>query len=228
MQASNAIFGTAIKNYLEHGDQEPIKVFYEGFDEDIIEPAYLLREYSQWPYIEKLALERCFGEVLEIGSLHGVHAKHLKQKKLNIECCEIDPLAAKALSKEFEVHEGDVFKLNFQKKYDCILILMNGLGLLESYKEAGTKIKQLLSLLNENGKIIADSSYLEFLDNEKEDYPYGEVPYHLEYKKLRSDKSKWLFLSLSDLRNLSEEHKFSFELLAYDEENHHYLVEITK
>lgn len=228
MQVSNAIFGTAIKNFLEQGDKESIKVFYQGFDEDIIEPAYLVREYNQWPYLEKLAIERCYGNVLEIGSLFGVHAKHLKQKKINVECCEIDPLAAKALSKEFVVHKGDAFKIDFQKKYDCILILMNGLGILESYEQAGIKLKHLLSLLNENGKIIADSSYLEFLSDENEDYPNGEVPYHMEYKSLKSANQKWLFLSLSDLNRLSEEHKFSFELLAYDEENHHYLVEITK
>ena len=66
--------GAAITDYLAHGKASKLRVFSSQFDEDEIPVAQLFRRFEQMPEIERVALQRCNGRLLDVGAVGGCHA----------------------------------------------------------------------------------------------------------------------------------------------------------
>jgi hypothetical protein len=78
---------------------------------------------------------------------------------------------------------------------------MNGIGIAETLPALPVFLNHLKKLLNPKGRIIFDSSDLQYLylDNDGSfNIPftnkyYGEITYQMEYKSYKTDKFSWLF-----------------------------------
>ena len=229
LQISNSVFGMAITDYFESKKPSEIEVISEDFDDDFIPVEYLFRTYEDWPEIEKIAINRCEGKILEIGSLTGVHAEYLKEKGYDVTCCEMDPIASDFIEKKgYNIIKNDIFLEKPIPIYDYVLIMMNGLGILEKIEMMEDKLNHLLNFLKPGGKIISDSSYLDYLEEHKTDRYFGEFEYQITYKGYISPKFNWLYIDYSKLKEKCKEFNLKCELLAYNEEDHHFLVEISR
>ena len=81
------------------------------------------------------------------------------------------------------------------KKYDTLLLLMNGFGLAGTVQNIPRFLGMLKGLLNEGGKVLVDSSDVAYMKNElsQEGY-YGEIQFCYEYKHILGEWFNWLYM----------------------------------
>ena len=72
--------GAAIADYLAYGKASKLRVISSQFDEDEIPVAQLFRAYEQMPEIERVALKRCNGRILDVGAGSGCHSLALQEQ----------------------------------------------------------------------------------------------------------------------------------------------------
>lgn len=224
------IFGKAVSDFYHQNQPENITVISEDFDDDQIPVEYLFRNYTEMPLLEQRALELSFGKVLDVGCCAGSHALYLQQeKKLDVKAIDIAEGAVE-IAKLRGVEQAEVqdfFKLK-NEKFDTILMLMNGSGIIGKLKNLNTFFKHAKNLLTENGQILLDSSDLKYLLDTEEDGGvwvdlnegyYGELSYQTAYKGEVSQKFDWLYVDFYSLQLAANSHGFSCEIL---QEGEHY------
>lgn len=224
IEPTQDIFGTAIKAFFQDGDETDIIVHSPDFDDDVIPVSYLFRNYKEMPPLEKKALQLAKGRVLDVGSGAGSHALYLQQER-NLEVTAID-ISKGAIEVAKERGLRDVRNINFfdlqEEKYDTLLFLMNGTGIIGKLKNLDQFFLHAKSLLKRDGQILIDSSDLSFLFDADEDGGiwidpnepyYGEMEFSLSYKSSVSNSFPWLYLDFNTLELAASKNNFSCELI---------------
>ena len=231
MNDLNDPIGQAILEFSENGFTENIIVHSDLCDDDIMPVPYLFRTFEEMPKIEQQALNLCKGEILEVGAGTGCHSNYLKSKgfsTLSIDTSQgsIDYLTAQNLPAK------KIAFLDYnEKKFDTILILMNGLGLAGKLENVNTFLQHAKSLLKEGGSIITDSTDIRYLYEDDEgglwmdlnsQYP-GEMEFKMDYKKHSSDWFPWVYLDFENLEHEAEKVDLKATKILEDD-NFHYLT----
>lgn len=231
------IFGKAIKAYFENEDPEDIVVHSPDFDDDIIPVPYLFRSFAEMPPLEKKALQLCRGRVLDVGCGAGSHALFLQQEK-DLQVTAIDTSeGAIEICKERGLKDARnvSFEDLSEEKFDTILLLMNGTGIVGKMRKLDRFFAKLKQLLNPEGQVLIDSSDLIYLFEEDEDGGvwvdsaagyYGELKYSLSYKGETSEIFDWLYLDFDSLSLAASKNGFSCELLKKGE-HYDYLARLS-
>ena len=235
IKAVDDVMGLALMQEHLHHNNEPLIVRTSVSDDEEYETAYFFRNFDEMPKLEQKAIQLSKGKVLDVGAGTGIHA--LALQKLGLECHAIDisELSVQIMEERGVVNATcqDFFELKDQK-YDTLLFLMNGIGLVENFKGFEKFFSQCKKMLNEGGQIICDSSDLIYLFEEEDgtflidlfDRYYGEVEFQVEYQGVPSKSFPWLFIDFDNLQNLAEINGFQAETiqkgLHYD-----YLARIT-
>lgn len=231
------IFGKAITAYFENGDEEDIRVHSPDFDEDVIPVSYLFRSYKEMPKIEQKALQLCRGRVLDVGCGAGSHTLHLQEeRKLMVTAIDTSAGAIKVCRKRGVSDARNVaFEELSEEKFDTILLLMNGTGIVGKMKFLDNFFQQLRNLLAKNGQVIIDSSDLIYLFDADEDGGiwidasqgyYGELTYRLSYKGESSENFFWLYLDFDSLYLAATKNGFNCELIL-EGTHYEYLAKLT-
>lgn len=222
------IFGMAIKAYYHHKDETDITVHSPDFDDDIIPVSYLFRGYNEMPALEQRALDIAKGKVLDVGCGAGSHALYLQEEKNlkvtgidiskgAVEVCKLRGLK-NARSQNFFDLKGE--------KFDTILFLMNGTGIIGRLRNFDRFFEQVKTLLYEEGQVLIDSSDLSYLFDADEDGGiwvdmdatyYGELEFSLSYKNERSTIFDWLYTDFNTLELAASKNNFSCELIQKGE-----------
>ncbi|TBW28348.1 bifunctional 2-polyprenyl-6-hydroxyphenol methylase/3-demethylubiquinol 3-O-methyltransferase UbiG [Gramella sp. KN1008] len=217
MGKNKDIFGKAIKAFYEDNDRTDINVHSPDFEDDIIPIDYLFRNFEEMPPLEKKALELCKGKVLDVGCGAGSHSLYLENNR-NLDCMAIDTSAgAIEIARKRGLKNAvcqDFFKLKHEK-FDTILMLMNGSGIIGKLQNLKDFFEHSRTLLKAEGQILLDSSDLIYLYDdeipEQEQY-YGELQFQLSYKDYQSDFFDWLYIDPNLLRKKAEENNFSCKI----------------
>ncbi len=229
------IFGTAIRDFYNQEYFEDIIVQAPDFDDDIIPVSYLFRTYSEMPVIEQKALDLAYGKVLDIGCGAGSHALYLQnEKKLTTKAIDISEGAIETCNKRGITNAviQDIFTLK-NEKFDTLLLLMNGSGIIGTLNNIDRFFTQIKTLLHPGGQVLLDSSDISYLfaDDDGSFWVdasaayYGEMRYKLKYKKLESDWFDWLYIDYNTLQNAANANGFLCELLC-NGENNDYLAKL--
>lgn len=221
--------GSAITDYYNHGKAAKLRVFSSQFDEDEIPVNQLFRSYDEMPILEQKALQLAQGKILDCGAGSGCHALVLQNMNKEVHAIDISPLSVEVMQKRGvkNVCQINLFDPNYLEKFDTILMLMNGSGIIGKLENMNSFFSKMKQMLNPEGCIYMDSSDLRYLFENEDgsflidlagDY-YGEIDFLMQYKQIKGDKFDWLYIDFQTLSHYAKENGFTTELIA---EGNHY------
>jgi 2-polyprenyl-3-methyl-5-hydroxy-6-metoxy-1,4-benzoquinol methylase len=232
---NNDIIGTALLDYQSDNFSENITTYSSVAGKDEMELAWMFRSFDEMPMIERTALQRCEGKVLDVGCGAGCHTLFLQNKNYVVKAIDISKGAIDTCRKR-GVKDAKVQNLMDLKdeKFNTILALMNGTGLCGKLENLENFLIHLKSLLTKNGQILIDSSNIfymyadDFGDVELPDSKkyFGEVIFQLSYKEQFSDVFDWLFVDFNKLDYHSNKVGLKCQLIK-EGYHHDYLAKLT-
>ncbi len=227
--------GMAIADYFHTGKADTLKVYSPDFDEDEMPVDMLFREYMNMSALEQKALQMADGRILDVGAGAGCHSLALQQLGKNVEAVDISPNSVQVMRERGvkQVVEQDFFTLT--GRYDTILMLMNGIGIVGSIDRMPLFFNHLDELLADGGQVLVDSSDLCYLFEEEDgiiylpegEKYYGELLYQMQYKDIKGDAFPWLYVDYETLEQKASECGYVAEIVLQGE-HYDYLARITK
>ncbi len=232
------VFGKALLDYQNGNYSEDIFTYSSLDEEDVMPLPYLFRNFKTMPLLEQKALALCKGKVLDIGCGAGSHSLHLQQKGFDvtaldtsagaIETCKFRGIK-NTLHTDISAFEAE--------KFDTLLLLMNGIGIVGNLKLLNNFLDHLKSFLKPGGQILLDSSdiiYM-FIDDEDsesqesfefdpENY-YGEVTFTMKYKGKESNSFHWLYLDFDTLQRAANDNNLTCDLV-FKGDHYNYLARL--
>lgn len=224
------VFGEALKDQFTKPPAETLWV-HNSFDypEEMPVDIYF-RDEDEMPELELKALDLCKGKVLDVGAGVGSHALVLQKRGFNVTGMDISAPAVKIMKQRGlkQAIEGNILTYKGQK-YDTLLFMMNGIGLTGSISGLKAFLKDVKDLLNPGGQLVFDSSDLAYL---YQDIPfplngyYGEVSFRYEYKLIKGNWFKWIYIDQKTLTDLAKAIGWTTEIIFEDDQDQ-YLARLT-
>ncbi len=231
------VFGRAIRDYYFSGNKEGEILTRISLDEeDSLPVSYLFRNYDTMPILERTALDMCRGHVLDIGCGAGSHSLYLVERGLEVTSLDVSVGAAEVCTARGlpDVVHSDFWDYD-GGKFDTLLLLMNGIGIAGRLGGLPQFFQKARELLKPSGQVLFDSSDIIYMfDRDEEgryEFPspetyYGEVIFQLEYKNLKSDPFRWLYVDAGAIEKAAADHEFNFELVR-NGDHYDYLGKLT-
>lgn len=235
LNAGGDPMGAAIYDFHRNGSADVLKVYSSDFDDDEIPVSDLFREYEDMPYIERVALDLAAGRVLDVGAGSGCHSLALAKAGKESVAIDISPLSVEVMRERgVDARLVNLYDESFAEKFDTVLMLMNGTGIIGTLENMETFFTRIRQLLNPGGSVLIDSSDLRYLFEEEDgslmidladDY-YGLVDYQMQYKDVLGEPFDWLYVDFDTLAYYAEENGFMAEMVA-NGEHYDYLARLT-
>ncbi|MGH2622890.1 MAG: class I SAM-dependent methyltransferase [Sphingobacterium sp.] len=223
------VYGEALYDYFQHNDLTTPLLLHSSYgDLEEMPVDIFFRDTEDISELEYIALALCEGRVLDVGAGAGAHALYLQEKKFEVDAIEISETACNIMKKRGvqSVIHGDFFQYN-AKKYDTLLFLMNGIGLVGTLAGFRDLLQHTKTLLSEKGQLLFDSSDISYLYQEYHiplpTYYLGEINFQYEYKKNKGKPFKWLYIDQKTLINIAHEEGWVVQIL-FEDDNDQYLV----
>lgn len=218
------IFGNCCKDFLAGDKDAKIVVNSDIAETDYLFAEYLFREFDEMPEHEQKALLQARGDILDIGACAGSHSLYMQNMGYNVTALDISRGCCEVMEKRGlkNVVCTDVFSYS-DKKFDTILLLMNGIGIAGNLPNLPKLLVHLKTLLKPGGKIIFDSSDLQYLYLDDDgaysipltDRYYGEMIYNLSYKDKKTGNFKWFFIDPYTIEAIANEVDLKIQFLAW-------------
>lgn len=203
-QLNHDVMGTACLDYMAGQRNGKIRVKSNIAEDDFIPVPYLFRSFQEMPTLEQEALNLCKGSVLDIGCGAGAHSLYLKEKGFEVTSLEMSAGACEVMRQLglTDVVQIDFFELPESRRFDTLLLMMNGIGLVGNIDQLPAFFNKAKQLLNPGGQIILDSCDIAYLFDDPEtehlpetfDHYYGEIQYQMSYRQAKGDRFHWLFI----------------------------------
>ena len=224
------VFGEALKDQFIKPPADILWV-HNSYDEPEEMPVEIyFRNEAEMPELELEALKQCKGKVLDVGAGVGSHALVLQKRGFDVTGMDISPAAVTIMKQRGlkKAVEGNILEYK-GGKYNTLLFMMNGIGLTGSLAGLKVFLKAVKGLLNPGGQLIFDSSDLMYLYQEiafpQRGY-YGEVSFRYEYKSVKGNWFKWVYVDKKTLKDLAAETGWNAEVIFEDEQDQ-YLARLT-
>lgn len=223
------VHGHAIRDYYQEKNPSPLILHTCYGDPEEMPVEVFFRDELDFSMIEHLALLESKGKVLDIGAGAGAHTLALEAMGFDVYGIDVSPACIEVMKESGVTNPilGDYRK--HQGKYDTLLLMMNGIGIIGTLEAFPAFLKTCKSLLNPGGQILFDSSDISYLYEDglmKPDRYYGEVKFQYEYKGEKGDWFDWVYIDQSTLMKMAEKEGCQVEILTTDE-NDQYLAQIT-
>lgn len=226
--------GAAIYDYYLNGEADKLIVHSSMFEDDEIPVEDLFRSFDDMPELERIALEEAQGRILDVGAGSGCHSIALKEMRKEALAIDISPLSVEVMQRRgADARNVNLYDESFTDKFDTVLMLMNGTGIIGTLDNMSAFFTRIRQLLNPGGCLLIDSSDLRYLFEEEDgslmidltdDY-YGLLDYQMEYNGVKGEPFDWLYVDFGTLAFYAEENGFSAELVA-EGEHYDYLAKL--
>ena len=229
--------GAAIADFYKNGIAGRLRVLSSMFDEDEIPVAHLFREEDEMGELELKALGLSKGRILDVGAGAGCHALALQDRGMEVTAIDVSPLSVEVMTKSGidDARLVNLYDETLCEKFDTILMLMNGSGIIGKIANMPQFFARIDSLLAEGGQVLMDSSDLIYLFEDEDggvdidlagDY-YGEVDFTMQYKNIKGETFDWLYIDFETLAFHATENGFEAELVMQGE-HYDYLARLTR
>ena len=235
MKREKDAMGKAIADFYKGNANGKLRVLSPMFEEDEIPLSTLFRSFRDMPKMEQKALKMAKGKTLDVGAGSGCHSLWLQDNGVDVTAIDISPYSVETMKARGVVNvlEQDFFTLD--EKYDTILMLMNGIGIVGTLEKLPDFFRHINNVLAEDGQLLCDSSDLCYLYDDKDgivelmdsDKYYGELEYTMCYEEICGDSFPWLYIDANTLRNYAEANGFKMEIVRRGE-HYDYLARITR
>ncbi len=224
--------GAAISDYWENGKAATLRVFSPMFEEDEMPVETLFRDYEEMPILERKALDLAHGRTLDVGAGAGCHSLVLQQRNIDVYAIDISPLSVETMKKRGVFHAGQQDLFSVKEKFDTILMLMNGIGIVGTCARLPLFFHLLDNILLPGGQLLCDSSDISYVfddDESKEDSInyYGEMVYTMQYKDILGRSFPWLYIDSSSLNEAALSCGYQMDIVM-EGDHYDYLARITK
>lgn len=235
LRTANDPMGTAIYDYHKNGKAGKLIVHSSSFEDDEIPVDTLFREFEDMPALEQKALKRASGRILDVGAGSGCHSLTLQAMGKNCLAIDISPLSVNVMKdRGVNARLVNLYDDSFNEKFDTILMLMNGTGIIGRLENMPAFFARMKELLAPGGRVILDSSDLRYLYEEEDgsmmidlaDEYYGLLDYQMEYQGVLGEPFDWLYVDFETLTFYAEQNGFKTELIA-EGEHYDYLAALS-
>ncbi|MEG1902931.1 MAG: class I SAM-dependent methyltransferase [Bacteroidales bacterium] len=227
-------YGKGLLAYYKGNHNARFTVYSDIADTEKWDIATFFRDYEKMPKAEQLALDLCQGRVLDIGAGAGNHALWLQQRNHKVTAIDISEGAVEVMKGRLikDVRLQNYFSMTGEK-YDTLLLLMNGIGIVQRIERFGEFFSKAKELLNDGGKILLDSSNIIYLFMEEDGSAlidlnsnyYGEMQYRMDYGTFAGESFDWIFIDFDTLAELAAQHGFTCDK-KYEDDHFLYLAEL--
>lgn len=193
--------GAAIYDFHKTGNADTLIVRSSMFEDDEIPVEDLFRSFDNMPFLEQTALEVAEGRILDVGAGSGCHSLALQKMGKSVMAIDISPLSVEVMKERgVDVLQVNLYDPSFKEKFDTILMLMNGTGIIGCLDNMPAFFDRMRELLAPEGSILIDSSDLRYLFEEEDgslmidladDY-YGQLDYQMVYRDVEGEPFDWL------------------------------------
>jgi len=222
------LIGKAILQYHLCSDDTPIETLINNEKDAEMPPSLFFRPMIRMNHLERIALKKSKGKILDVGAAAGCHSLILQKQGLEVTALEISADACSVMKSRGirDVIHQDIFQ--HETKYDTILLLMNGFGLARSKTDLFKFLKHLKSLLPPGGQVLGDSTDIHYHQKNKEQFSdkyYGEVEFKLHYNG-EEEVFSWLYADEQLLMEAAAANQMKYELL-YRNKSDAFLVRLS-
>lgn len=179
--------------------------------------------------VERAALGRARGRILDLGAGAGAHARPLAAEGRAVTAAEVLPQARAALREGgvADVREGGLEALDPGERFDTVLVLMNGVGLAGSLEGLPGFLGRLADVLAPGGRILADSTDPRGWDDPGDGRYPGEVHMQLGFGGRWGEPFPFLFVDPQRLRDAAGSRGLRVTVVAREEDGR-YLARVTR
>ena len=222
------VYGQALHDYYYRRNHKLLLYNNYGPKEEM-PIALFFRDMEKMPTIETKAMSLCKGKVLDIGAGVGSHALILQKQGIDV-TIERSALAVEIMKKRGvrKAIAGDIFALA-DMKFDTLLLLMNGIGLVGNLDGLKYFLQHAKTLLLPGGQLLFDSCDILYLYQggpTPTDRYYGEISFRYEYKNKIGEWFKWLYVDQQTLETVATKTGWHCQVI-YEDDKDQYLVRLT-
>jgi 2-polyprenyl-3-methyl-5-hydroxy-6-metoxy-1,4-benzoquinol methylase len=130
-------------------------------DDGLTQPlpiSHFFRSEAEFSPVERAALSRCRGRVLDVGAGSGLHSLALQSEGVAVTAIDISREAVDVMARRGvqDVRVGDVFEFT-GGPFDTVLMLGHGIGMVENLQGLGRFLRRARQLVSEDGRLLLDS-----------------------------------------------------------------------
>ena len=230
-------YGAALLAYWEGDHNAELVLRCENGREDREPVSDFFRQPSAFTPIEKAAIENCFGYVLDVGAGTGLHSLVLQEKGSRVTAVDISPQAVQIMTQRgvLDVRCVDLFDYEMGPS-DTILIMGNGIGMVETLAGLDRFFAHARGLLSGEGQVLLDSADVRITDN-PQSLAYqeslrragryvGEIRLQLEYRGRKGPYCGWLQVDTETLEKHAVKAGWECELII--QEGKEYLARLIR
>ena len=230
------LLGKSLLDYQLNDRKSDVRVSTNISKSEYLSRSHFFRSFPQMIPIEQKALTLAKGRILDVGAGTGSHVLYLQEKGLDAVALDISPAVIEIcqLRGVKQTVISDI--LDYQGKFDTILLLMNGIGICKRLSIIDIYLQNLKSILNEGGQILTTSTDIIYMFDQDEDGSYiipfneekeyyGELIYTIHYKG-EKESFPWLFIDYNTLQRATNNNGLSCELIE-EGDDYNYLVRMT-
>ena len=200
--------------------------------------SYFFRDSMQFSAIDQAALDRCTPPVLDVGAGTGLHSLELQQRGFPVTAIDVNSQAVEIMERRGvkDARCIDIFEFE-EKKFNTLLMLGHGLGMVESIAGLERFLEHARYLLPLQGQILVDSldvritddpANIEYHDANKKAGRYiGEIRMQFEFREMCSPYFGWLHVDQQTLAEHAEKKGLSCKLIR-NEKSGEYLAALIK
>ncbi len=229
-------FGKGLLSYYNGNVQAKFSVYSDIADTERWPISTFFRKFENMPKNEQIALSDCIGRVLDIGAGAGSHSLWLNERNHKVTSIDISEGAVEVMKKRGldDVRLVDYFDFSGEK-YDTLLLLMNGIGIIQTLDRLPEFFAKAKELLTDKGCILLDSSNLIYLFMDEDgtaminlnsDKYYGEIEYRIDFSNHHGVPFKWVFVDFEILSDIASENGFNCEKI-YEDDHYLFLAKLT-